>query len=350
MRIGLYGMPTAGKTHILDRLDFIEVVAGSRLLKEYDPDFDKRDEAGRNRDRKALAKIMLARNDFIMDGHYAFGDEIAFTEDDGSMYDVYLYLYIDPELIRSRMGASEKNQKYLKYDIAKWQKAEIDGLRQYCHEHNKDFYVLDNPPENRFEDVDQVIAFIRAVTEGFSSLEFAKRCAADILASTDSGTIVLADGDKTLTIEDSSYEVFGYTTHLFDGNFYTGFQSWKQWLEFSSFSYKEKQELPVHLRQGLIKETSSPMYILTSGHNLVWAQISRVLHAKYYYGNMMSADAKYFITKILQSAGRKVIAYGDGMNDYYMMKQADIGYLVRKKDGSVSRSLKDRDLGGLNLV
>ena len=92
------------------------------------------------------------------------------------------------------------------------------------------------------------------------------------------------------------------------------------------------------------------MFILTSGHNLVWEQISKKLNAKYYYGNMMSAEAKYFITKILQEAGRKVIAYGDGMNDYYMLKQADEGYLVRKKDGSVSRSLKNRDLGGLRFV
>ena len=30
MRIGLYGMPTSGKTHILDRIDFIEVLVGSK--------------------------------------------------------------------------------------------------------------------------------------------------------------------------------------------------------------------------------------------------------------------------------------------------------------------------------
>ena len=35
MRIGLYGMPTAGKTHILNKIDFIEVANGSRLLREY---------------------------------------------------------------------------------------------------------------------------------------------------------------------------------------------------------------------------------------------------------------------------------------------------------------------------
>lgn len=33
MRIGLYGMPTSGKTHILDRIDFFEVLVGSKLLR-----------------------------------------------------------------------------------------------------------------------------------------------------------------------------------------------------------------------------------------------------------------------------------------------------------------------------
>ena len=33
MRIGLYGMPTAGKTYILDKVDFLEVMSGSVLLR-----------------------------------------------------------------------------------------------------------------------------------------------------------------------------------------------------------------------------------------------------------------------------------------------------------------------------
>ena len=42
--------------------------------------------------------------------------------------------------------------------------------------------------------------------------------------------------------------------------------------------------------------------------------------------------------------------YGDGMNDYYMLKQADEGFLVMKQDSSISRSLKGKDLEGLKLV
>ena len=168
MRIGLYGMPTSGKTHILDRIDFIEVFVGSNLLREYDPDFDKQPEHIREQDRKAVANIMLSKKDFIMDGHYAFGDTIAFTEEEGNMYDVYLYLYIEPAVLRNRIKNSPKNQKYAQYDVEKWQRREIDGLREYCHKHNKDFYVVDNPTTNTFEDVSQVIEFIRAIKDGYS--------------------------------------------------------------------------------------------------------------------------------------------------------------------------------------
>ena len=47
------------------------------------------------------------------------------------------------------MRESDKNKKYLSYDIEKWQINEIESLRDYCHKSNKDFYVIDNPPLSR---------------------------------------------------------------------------------------------------------------------------------------------------------------------------------------------------------
>lgn len=128
MNTVLSGMKS--ESHILDKIDFMEVAAGSKLLREYDPEFDARDENGREQDRKAVAKMLMKKEAFIMDGHYAFGDEIAFTEEGGKMYDVFLYLYISPEILQERISASEKNQKYMKFDISAWQTREIDGLRK----------------------------------------------------------------------------------------------------------------------------------------------------------------------------------------------------------------------------
>lgn len=350
MRIGLYGMPSAGKSSIMDKIDFMEVVAGSKLLRQYDPYFDTRDEGGKESDRRAVANILLSKPEFIIDGHYAFGEEVAFTEDDGSLYDVFLYLYIDPDILKNRMSSSTKNSKYLQYDIASWQNHEIYSLRKYCHQHDKDFYILDNPPENCFAKTDLILDFIRAIKNGYSCAGFAKTCSDTILGCCNGDTITLLDGDKTLTIEDSSYSVFGYTTHLYDNNFYTGFQAWKQAAEFEKFVIPELTKMPVQLNKDVLSHTGNNSYILTSGHERIWNFISNQLNIPCFYGIQMSAETKYYITKFLQAAGKKVIAYGDSMNDYYMLKQADIGYLVRKQNGTISRSLNNLDLEGIILV
>ncbi len=228
MRIGLYGMPTAGKTYILDKVDFLEVMSGSVLLREICPSFDLEDDHGKNMACEELAKRLLGVESFIMDGHYAFGDKVAFTDMDGQLYDVILYLYISPDVLIKRMRESDKNKKYLSYDIEKWQMNEMESLRDYCHKSNKDFYVIDNPKDNYFTDVTEVVEFIKAIVNGFSCKRLAADCVEKILSSTDSEVITLLDGDKTVTKEDSSHAVFGYTTHIYDGNFYTGFQSWRQ--------------------------------------------------------------------------------------------------------------------------
>ena len=351
MRIGLYGMPTAGKTYILDRIGFLEVVVGSRLLREYDPDFDKQPEHIREKDRRDVAKIMMSKDNFIMDGHYAFGDITAFTEEEGEMYDIYLYLYIDPAIIQKRMQGSEKNIKYLQYDIEEWQEREIKGLRTYCQAHNKDFYILDNPPDNSNEDVETVVSFIKDIHSGYSVSDYANKCANDILNKSTSDTIILLDGDKTLTLEDSSNKVFGYKTCIFDGNFYTGYQTWKQYIEFNNYYIPKIKGLPVDLNNKVYEAIKcNDAFIITSGNEKVWQAISDQISIPVYCGNQVAAETKLYIVKLLQESGKKIIAYGDGMNDYYMLKQSDVGYLVAKPDGNISRSLNGCSLEGITVV
>lgn len=350
MKIGLYGMPAAGKTYILDRIDFIDVVQGSRLLREMCPEFDVKSPEEKNATRMELANSLKKRDSFIIDGHYAFGDEIAFTESDGQLYDVFLYLYISPDILKERMEKSERNRKYLSFDIEKWQKFEIDSLRKYCHENDKDFYVIDNPPQNYFDNISDIIDFIKDIIEGYSCRAYAESCSKEILEHSKNDTIVLMDGDKTITIQDSSNAVFGYNTHLYDGNFYTGYQSWKQAKEFDLYQVPDLTQMPVSLNKRVCESFSENTYILTSGHEKVWKFISKELNIPFFKGNEMSAETKFFITKYLQNAGKRIVAYGDGMNDYYMLKQADEGYLVLKKDSTISKSLKGRNLEGLNLV
>ena len=94
MRIGIYGLPTSGKTCVLCCVDFMESISGSSFLRQYDPQFDEQPEYIKEEDRKAIAKILLTKEHFIMDGHYAFGSNVVFTEDDGRLYDTFIYLFL----------------------------------------------------------------------------------------------------------------------------------------------------------------------------------------------------------------------------------------------------------------
>lgn len=350
MRIGLYGLPCAGKTYILNHIDFMEVISGSTLLHQYLPDFDMQSEEDKHLARKRMAQHLMTHTDFIMDGHDAFGDTIVFTEQDGQLYDVFLYLYIEPEILRRRMSASDKNKKYLQYDIEKWQKREIAHLRKYCHNNQKDFYVLDNPPSNVFDDVTDIIHFMRAIKDGFSCLAFARQCSKEILRTLHGDSVTLLDGDRTLAVEDTSKTILQYQTNLYDGNFYTGYQTWKQNHDFQNLVFPTHCSMSVCLNQEVLQKVTSTAYILTSGHEKIWRGIALDLGMQFFGGSQMSAETKFFITQELQKAGKKVIAYGDSMNDYYMLKQADEGNLITKPDGTISRSLLGQNMEGLHIV
>lgn len=354
MRIGLYGLPCAGKTHILEKVRSFDVLAGSKMLLELSQRFHSLTKDEKNVLRKKLAVDLKKKDDFIMDGHYSFGYDVVFTEEDGDLYDTIIYLYVRPDILIDRIKDSAKNKKYLEYDIEKWQNFEVENLRCYCHMNDKDFYVVDNPLQGYFKDISIIIDFIDNLANGFSCRKFADKCAEKIISYNNGDNIVLSDGDRTLSYEDSSALV-GYRTNLFDGNFYTGFQSWIHNREFYDFIKEndyicDLDKLDIHLNEMIIDEMKASGFILTSGYYEIWKQISDKLKIPIFYGEQMSAETKFFIVKRLQQAGKRVIAYGDGMNDYFMLRQADIGYLILKKDGTISRSLIGKELEGIELV
>lgn len=348
MKIGLYGLPTAGKSFILSSVRNLEVLSGSSLLRTLAPDFSDLPEYEKKHIRKQLALQLCDKDEFIMDGHYAFGDSVVFTEEDGVLYDTFIYLYVEPHVLIKRMEDSVRNRKYLIYDIEQWQQFEIESLREYCHKNNKDFYVIDNPEEGFFSNINIVLEFIDSVKSGFSCVNYAKEIVKRIGMKKE---VSLIDGDKTLIKEDSS-TLLGYKTHLFDGNYYTGFQAWRHDLEFTehltSIHYSKKSIESMHLsiNKNIFDYISGDAIILTSGYLGIWKQIANKIGMLVFGGAQMSSDTKYFITKFLQENGTSITAFGDSMNDYYMLKQANTAYLVMKKDGTVSSSLKGRSLEG----
>ena len=200
-----------------------------------------------------------------------------------------------------------------------------------------------------FDDIYTVLKFIYAVSDGFSCVNFAKEAANDILSMSDFTDITLTDGDRTLIREDSS-SLIGYKTHIFDGNFYTGFQSFLHHENMMKYiNASKKTEIPDITYNEFVLKHMDKGFILTSGQPDIWENISEKIKRPVFFGNQMSSDTKFFITKFLQK-NKKVRAFGDSMNDYFMLKRADEAFLIAKPTGELSSSLKNRDLEGIHIV
>ena len=168
-------MPCAGKSTLMDRITDAKVINGSQELRRIcGGSFLELSEEEKHQVRIKYTEYINGLNDevIVSDGHYSFMDTVAFTEADGDLYDIFIYLYCSPENLKERYALSEKNAKFAGESIEslrQWQEFEINNLREECHRRNKDFYVVsDNEEEqNKFFD------FLSLLREGFSSYDLA---------------------------------------------------------------------------------------------------------------------------------------------------------------------------------
>lgn len=350
MKYVLYGIPCAGKTSLLSKLS-IPVIHGSvELNRMASGRFSDLPDEEKAKLRVRYAKQLSERTDsFISDGHYSFLDEVVFTEADGTLYDVFLYIYCKPETIVERLRASAKNSKYAslsKERIRKWQDYEIESLRNECHKRNKDFYVVHDVTS---EDLQK---FINKIEDGFSSFAIANSIADKIMSIyPEPCELHICDGDKTIIEQDSFRSCTNnYVTHAFDGNFYTGYQSIQFSEDTENLNYDISKLSAIRLNKTIYNRIADKNYIvLSSGITDLWSELAIRFDLKSVIANtIISADTKYFVVKLLQDKGYSVIAYGDGKNDLYMLKKADIGYLYI--GNYLSRSLRDADLSGVKLI
>lgn len=356
MKFVLYGMPCAGKTTLLNALkDKLKVVSGSSWLYEQTQGrFSSLPEEQQAQWRVKYTQYLQEQKQehLISDGHYAFEDQVVFTAADGDCYDVFLYLYCDPEVLIERLALAEKNQQFAHLSVAylaAWQQRELYELREQCHLRNKDFYVL---PANRLS-IFEVMNFIDAIVQqGFSSYHLAFGIVEQIRGFfPEPCTISLVDGDKTLINEDSFRQCAPcFKTSIFDGNFYTGYQSYC----FDKLSKGLVLELS-NLASCSLNTALWPylkhqkFVILSAGISDLWDHLAKRFNLPYVIASpLISADTKYYVAKGLKSLGYKVIGYGDSQNDWYLLHEADEGYLCL--GSRMSRSLIDSDVSQLNLL
>ena len=214
MRFALYGLPCAGKTTIFKGLTIPTEHGSTELNRMSSGRFSDLPDAEKNALRIRYAEQLKARTgSFISDGHYSFLDDVAFTDADGELYDVFIYLYCEPETISGRMKDSDKNRRFAELSIErirKWQNFEIESLRAECHKRNKNFYVVKDITAEGLQ------AFIDNIENGFSSFGLAEDIANQIMHFySQPCDIHICDGDKTI-IEQDSFRVCtgGHVTHV----------------------------------------------------------------------------------------------------------------------------------------
>lgn len=350
MKYALYGLPCAGKTTLLSGLKTTVIHGSTELNRMASGKFSELLDDKKAELRVKYAEELSKREDsFISDGHYSFLDDVVFTEADGCLYDVFIYLYCEPESIVGRLKNSSKNINFSGLSverIRKWQDFEIEQLRSECHKRCKDFYVV--------KDIDTkgLQMFIDKIESGLGSFSLAENIAEKIMQIYPQPCeIHICDGDKTI-IEQDSFRVCSnnYVTHAFDGNFYTGHQAMQFSAEIEKINYDTNGLSEISLNKAVYDKIADKKYVvLSSGITLLWEKLAVQFDLKNVIADtMISADTKFFVVKLLQDKGYAVIAYGDSKNDYYMLKQADKGYLYI--GSRLSRSLKNSNISGIKLI
>lgn len=334
----------------MDKITDAKVINGSQELRRIcGGSFSELSEDEKHQVRIKYTEYVNSLTDevIVSDGHFSFMENIVFTEADGDLYDIFIYLYCSPDTLKKRYDLSKKNAKFScesVESIRQWQEFEISHLRNECHIRNKDFYVVsDNEEEcNRF------IEFVTLLREGFSSYALATDICNRIMAQFDKRDVLyIVDGDKTIITQDSYRFCCNGKTKIFDGDFYTGYQSFlfEKKLQEASIDKSKIQELTINT-EVYDKVASNNYIVLSSGIEALWNDIAKDKKFDVVFANpYISADVKFFIIKQLKEHGYTIYAFGDSKIDLYMLREADKGFLYI--GNRMSRSLKNESLSGL---
>ena len=159
--------------------------------------------------------------------------------------------------------------------------------------------------------------------------------------------LYMVDGDKTIITQDSYRFCCNGKTKIFDGDFYTGYQSFLFEKELQTASIDKSKIAEITINNEVYDIVASNNYVvLSSGIKDLWSDIANAKNLGAIFASpYISTDVKYYVVKQLREHGYTVFAYGDSKIDLYMLREADKGFLYIGK--RISRSLKNESLSGL---
>ena len=357
MKIGVYGLPCAGKDtfnyKFIRQFNFFIAIKGSSNLdviamEKYSKYFKDLDDGKQAKIRRHFARCTLKSTDnLIIDGHFCFPKEDGYltvlTDNDVKLYDIFIYLKVDPKTLHSRIAESEKNKLYQKLsieDIKKWQNKEIEDLRDIAFNNHKEFLVLGQEYSESYKFLDLYLYYHTY----FNAMEIAKRYIEEIKKlNCKNRKIAILDCDRTVSVEDTTISYFDLNRgnksklkDIFDGDIYTVYQFYKQ-----QDLYKKFKIIPAHtdyeyndlvLKQiDKLKKYNYTVVGLTSGIYEIWKNINEQNNFfTALLGNDLNGEeigivsdfVKGYICELLKKQGYKVTAIGDSMCDIYMLEES----------------------------
>ncbi|MFW1077952.1 haloacid dehalogenase-like hydrolase [Vibrio parahaemolyticus] len=295
----------------------------------------------------------------LVDGHYSFIDgdsyKVVFTEQDENVYDHFFYLDTPSEMIVefSRKSTGEKRNVDITVEqVRNWKKFEKFELDKICNNHNKELVILDEETESSVQFISFWLdSYLSKFCNQTSALSFYKEYKELLKKSTQ---IILIDCDKTVSINDGTYDFCRYLgvkkeelKSVFRNDRYTSYQFFKVWN-----LYKKKNPIKIeesvtltvqniNLSQSvfdyLANQKDSVVIGVTSGVFDIW----NLINEKYkifdvLLGNTCKSEFEYLVTplfkkeiaSLLREKGKHVVAIGDSMIDIPMLEAADQGYLI----------------------
>ena len=377
MKLAIYGVSRAGKDYLIKNviahlqettlLTAIHI-EGSKTLNTlaqemFQKTFKSLDESNKNTLREKFTEIVNRKNSeydlVLVDGHYSFIDgdsyKVVFTEQDENVYDHFFYLDTPSEMIVefSRKSTGEKRNVDITVEqVRNWKKFEKFELDKICNNHNKELVILDEETESSVQFISFWLdSYLSKFCNQTSALSFYKEYKELLKKSTQ---IILVDCDKTVSINDGTYDFCRYLgikkeelKSVFRNDRYTSYQFFKVWN-----LYKKKNPIKIeesvtltvqniNLSQSvfdyLANQKDSVVIGVTSGVFDIW----NLINEKYkifdvLLGNTCKSEFEYLVTplfkkeiaSLLREKGKHVVAIGDSMIDIPMLEAADQGYLI----------------------
>ncbi|KAI8631587.1 uracil phosphoribosyltransferase-domain-containing protein [Xylariaceae sp. FL1651] len=405
--IGIYGVPASGKTYLVKQLerelerDHYEFFDGSQVIASVVPGglsaFQKLGEQDKAHWReRAIASIRercaRSKRTAIVAGHFMVWSEEdtalqpVCTAEDLATYTHIFYLDTAEDIIAQRRLDDTKRQRpYMSPDkLINWKNTEKRQLQQLCLEHNILFYIMSQQGILKGK-LSMLIRDFRSHSEAYNLSLVESKLDEIIGPSNELQTMLVLDADRTLTGYDTG-ELFWKSTlnsklgtgidrlkELFGSHLGYSYTAFRQ----AALLYEEiadEQEIDnictdvasavtvhpefISLLQLVSKQAHMGTIVVTCGLRCIWDKILEkeglstsvkiIGGGRIADGFVITAAMKAsIVTRLRDTHGLYVWAFGDSPLDLPMLKKANQAIVVVGQDSSRSKSMDARLLNAI---